>query len=82
MTFDAKSAAKDIEFAVQSTVPADAMGVSGKDFCTLWPQAKPILDLLSGIVVLIPGLGTVAAGVLRGLIAVGDKIATEVCKKP
>ncbi|MGE3145713.1 MAG: hypothetical protein AB7K35_09015 [Pseudorhodoplanes sp.] len=80
MAFDAQSAAKQIEASVESTVPAGARALAPKDFCKLWPQAKPILDFICGIAVLIPGLGAVAAGVLRGLIAVGDQIAAEVCK--
>ena len=53
---------------------------SGVDFCRIWPQAKPILALIAGAAILIPGLGGTAGAVLKGLITVGDRIAAEVCK--
>lgn len=49
------------------------------DFCSIWPKAKPILELLAGIAILIPGVGAAAGAVLKGLISVGDKIAEEIC---
>ncbi|TSE13542.1 hypothetical protein C1D09_003445 [Mesorhizobium intechi] len=52
---------------------------AGGDFCSIWPKAKPILELLSGIAILIPGVGATAGAVLKGLIVVGDKIAEEIC---
>lgn len=52
---------------------------AGEDFCSIWPKAKPILELLAGIAILIPGVGATAGAVLKGLIVVGDKIAQEIC---
>jgi hypothetical protein len=82
MALDAKSAANQIVASFEAAAPEGVRVGAPKDFCTIWPQAKPILELLAGIVILIPGMGQVAAGVLRGLIAVGEQIASEVCKKP
>jgi hypothetical protein len=79
MAMTAKSAVDDIMASYEATLPPGARGMPA-DFCKLWPQAKPILELLSGIVILIPGLGTVAGGVLKGLVVIGDKLAAEVCK--
>ncbi len=79
MTMSAKSAADLIVASAEAALPASARGAMPKNFCTLWPQAKPILELLSGVAILIPGLGAVAGGVLRGLIVVGDQIAKETC---
>jgi hypothetical protein len=55
--------------------------VAAPDFCALWPKAKPILQVLVGIIALlpIPGGGTVGAGILNGLIALGDQIFKEKC---
>ncbi len=63
-----------------ATARTATAGAVPADFCKLWPQAKPILELLSGIAVLIPGLGAAAGGILRGLIALGDQIAKDICK--
>ncbi|MER9316326.1 hypothetical protein NKI31_12570 [Mesorhizobium sp. M0659] len=52
---------------------------AGDDFCSIWTKAKPILELLAGIAILIPGVGATAGAVLKGLIVVGDKIAQEIC---
>jgi hypothetical protein len=82
MAIDEKAAANTIVAAVHATRPhAGAAAAMPADFCTIWPQAKPILELLSGIASIIPGLGTVAGGVLKGLITVGDQISAQVCKK-
>lgn len=55
--------------------PADAAS-----FCDLWPKAKPILEVVAGLVILFPALGATAGAILKGLIGVGDKIAEETCK--
>jgi hypothetical protein len=82
MAIDEKAAAHTIVAAVQAMKPAHAAAAGmPADFCTIWPQAKPILELLSGLASIIPGLGSVAGGVLKGLIAVGDQISAQVCKK-
>jgi len=84
MAISAASAAREIEEQVNALAPAAAgaaaAGIKPDDFCALWAKAKPILEVVSGIIVLIPGLGAVAAGVLKGLIKIGDQISSEVCK--
>lgn len=50
-----------------------------QDFCSIWPRAKPILELLAGLAILIPGAGATAGAVLKGLLRIGDKIAEETC---
>ncbi len=80
MSIDSKSAAELIVATYAKTVPSDGTKALPQDFCKLWPAAKPILAALATIVLLIPGLGQTAAGVLAGLIAVGDQIAKETCK--
>lgn len=83
MPIDAKVAAKTIESAVTgvpaAAAAATAAAIAPGDFCNLWKQAKPILEVVSGVVILIPGLGAIAGGVLKGLIKIGDQIAAEVC---
>ena len=85
MAFSAQEAAKLIAAEVSDSAPsaaaASAAAIKPGDFCTLWPKAKPILEVVSGLVILIPGLGAVAAGVLKGLLKVGDQIAADVCNK-
>jgi hypothetical protein len=76
----AKAAVDDLMAAYEASLPADKRRAFPSDFCKLWPQAKPILELLVGIAIIIPGLGSVAGGILKGLIVVGDKLAQEVCK--
>ena len=57
-----------------------AMAVKPSDFCGLWPQAKPILELLAGVAIFIPGVGATAGAVLQGLVKVGDQVAAQMCK--
>jgi hypothetical protein len=59
---------------------AGASAAASGDFCSIWPKAKPVLELVAGVVNFIPGAGTTAGGVLQGLIKVGDQISAEVCK--
>jgi len=80
MALSARTAVDEVMAAYEAAVPRDRRTGFPQDFCRLWPQAKPILEFLSGIAVLIPGLGSVAGGILKGLIAVGDKLAEETCK--
>lgn len=77
---NAKQASELIMKQVGETATADtAGGGAGQDFCSIWPRAKPILELLAGIAILIPGVGATAGGVLKGLVKVGDGIAAETC---
>ena len=90
MALDARQLADEIAANVHAaaaaapraaTPGAAAMAVPvGADFCAIWPKAKPVLELVSGVVILIPGAGTTAGGVLQGLIKIGDRIAADVCK--
>jgi hypothetical protein len=90
MALDAKQIANEIAANVhaavaaapEATTPAGAERALpvGADFCAIWPKAKPVLDLLAGVAILIPGAGTTAGAVLQSLIKVGDQISTEVCK--
>jgi len=50
-----------------------------QDFCKVWPQAKPILQALSGIITFIPGFGAQAAAALAALLAVGDQVFNGTC---
>jgi hypothetical protein len=49
------------------------------DFCSVWPEAKPVLQALSGIAAFIPGLGPAATASLTALIAVGDVVHRQTC---
>jgi len=59
---------------------AAAAAGGGADFCSIWPNVKPVLQAVVGIIVFIPGLGTAAATALNGLLAVGDQIFKATCK--
>ena len=80
MSMDSKSAAQLIAATYAKSVPDDGRKGVPEDFCKLWPKAKPVLTAAAGILIFVPGLGQTAAGVLSGLIAVGDKIAADTCK--
>jgi hypothetical protein len=67
--------------AAPAGASAQAAAIGGADFCAIWPKVKPILELVSGIAGFIPGLGTAAGAVLKGLLQIGDKIAAETCGK-
>lgn len=91
MAIEATAAAREIMAsvrAVQATQPASAAAaaaviptVNTNDFCTVWPQARPILQMFVSIVAFIPGLGSVAAGVLQGLLRIGDMLSAELCQR-
>ena len=84
-TFDGNAMASTImsevadvkEYSPQAAILADGVGVS--DFCSIWPKAKPILELLAGIAILIPGVGATAGAVLKGLIKIGDQLFDQLC---
>jgi len=80
MSIDSKSAADLIVATYAKSFPEDGRKGMPEDFCKLWPKAKPVLAAAAGILLFVPGLGQTAAGILNGLIAVGDKIAADVCK--
>jgi hypothetical protein len=85
MALDAQKLANDITASVRAAAAAAPPGAAeapavGTDFCSIWPKAKPVLELVSGVVMFIPGAGTTAGAVLQGLLKVGDQISAEVCK--
>jgi hypothetical protein len=62
--------------AAQRTAPAAAgmaAAVAPGDFCALWKQAKPVLETAATILAF---FAPAVAGTLRGLIRIGDQIAT------
>jgi hypothetical protein len=86
MPLDAKKLAGDIvtevgaaQKATGSATAAAAPAAGAGDFCGIWVKAKPILELLGGLAILIPGVGVTAGGVLRGLIKIGDQLSSELC---
>jgi hypothetical protein len=81
MTITAQAIADHILSEVQSAAPdRETSDATGRHFCSLWAQARPVLHMLSGIVGFIPGFGQTAAAVLRGLLKVGDEISNELCE--
>jgi uncharacterized membrane protein YjjB (DUF3815 family) len=91
MPLDSKQLAQDIAANVRAVtaaqnssnvaVTASAAAAPGTgDFCSIWPKAKPVLELVAGVVIFIPGAGTTAGAVLQGLLKVGDQISADVCK--
>ncbi|WEK04966.1 MAG: hypothetical protein P0Y65_01555 [Candidatus Devosia phytovorans] len=83
MTISSQSAVALINSELQSVqsaaVQSRSAAFDASDFCSLWPTAKPILQLLSSIAFLIPGVGAGAGAVLAGLIKVGDQIHADTC---
>jgi hypothetical protein len=87
MALDAKQLADEITAsvrAVSAAAPhpsaAAAAAAPVGDFCSIWPKAKPVLELVAGVVIFIPGAGATAGAVLQGLLKVGDQISAQVCK--
>jgi hypothetical protein len=83
MQLDAKAIAAEVENSVRQVQPARASAAAMEavpaDFGGIWQKAKPILELLSGIAMFIPGVGSTAGAVLKALIKVGDQVASQVC---
>jgi hypothetical protein len=50
-----------------------------QDFCKVWPQAKPVLQAVSGIIAFIPGFGQAAGAALAALLTVGDQVYNGTC---
>ena len=55
-----------------ATMAAAPAALVPADFCALWKQAKPVLELAATILAFI---APPVAGTLRGLIKIGDQIA-------
>jgi hypothetical protein len=86
MAIDSNSAAQIIlkgynELSASAAAAPGPSALAAPDFCTLWPKAKPILQVLVGIIAIlpIPGGGVVGGGILNGLIALGDQIFKDKC---
>lgn len=86
MAIDSNSAAQLVlkgysEVSATAAAGPVAAPMAAPDFCTLWPKAKPILQVLVGIIAIlpIPGGGTVGGGVLNGLVLLGDQIFKDKC---
>ena len=56
-----------------------AAGGPGADFCSVWPTAKPVLQLLASVVGLIPGAGAGAGIALNALITAGQAVYDQTC---
>jgi hypothetical protein len=69
----------DNSLVVQTAPTSAPVGGAPLDFCTVWPEAKPVVQALSGIVALIPGFGSAAAAALTALLAVGDTVFKQTC---
>ncbi|MFG1221081.1 hypothetical protein [Xanthobacter wiegelii] len=87
MTFSAQAGAKIITEQVAAAASAEQASLQkgvgagvGNDFCTIWPKAKPLLEVAATVLVFIPGAGTIAGPVLNGLIKIGDQIFAETCR--
>jgi hypothetical protein len=76
---DAALVAHRAAMAAPAMAAATPQSVQG-DFCTLWPNAKPILDTISGVVVFIPGVGAAAGPILKTLVTIGDQIYGSTCQ--
>jgi hypothetical protein len=92
MAIDSNSAAQlilkgysELSASTPGSGPAAATAAgpaaAAPDFCALWPKAKPILQVLVGIIAIvpIPGGGIVGGGILNGLITLGDQIFKDKC---
>jgi len=86
MAIDARAAAAIIvesaneataeKAAMEGLAAPQALAVSPGAFCDIWKTAKPALNAAATILAFIaPRI----AGVLRGLIKIGDQLAAELC---
>ena len=49
------------------------------DFCSIWPTAKPVIQLVAGVAPFIPGVGAAAAAALTALVAAGQAVYDQTC---
>ncbi len=57
-----------------------AMAMPGAvSFCSVWPEAAPVLKLLVNFVPFIPTVGAPAAAALSALIHVGQQVYDSTC---
>ena len=66
----------DSHLAVSRHMAAMPSGIS---FCTVWPEAAPVLKLLVNFVPFIPTVGAPAAAALSALIHVGQQVYDSTC---
>ncbi|MDT8758668.1 hypothetical protein MZO42_08155 [Sphingomonas psychrotolerans] len=50
-----------------------------EEFCSIWPKAAPILEIVAKFVKFIPGVGPAAGAIIRGLITAGNTLSSAVC---
>lgn len=83
MSLSSNAIASTILESVAETAPEAAHvaagGSSTAQFCKVWAQAKPVLQLVAGVALIIPGLGPTVGGVLTGLIKVIDQVSADIC---
>jgi hypothetical protein len=86
MAIDSNSAAQLVlqgynDFNAGEAAAQSAAAAAAPDFCILWPKAKPILQVLVGIIAIlpIPGGGAIGGGILNGLVTLGDQIFRDKC---
>jgi hypothetical protein len=72
---DIKKLADDI-----ARSPVERFG-SKEEFCRYWPSAKNVLEALESILVVVPGVGTMAILAIKAAKAVGDSAQAALCKK-
>jgi hypothetical protein len=70
-----------VDLALSAPPAAAPKIAAAPDFCSLWPEAKPILQAVGGIIAFIPGIGAGAGPIMNALISVGDQIYNTTCKK-
>jgi hypothetical protein len=79
-----------LENALKQLIPAGAAPLPATagaalsietQFCSIWPQADPIIKLVAKYVAYIPGVGSAASGILTGLDEAGNALAGIVCPK-
>lgn len=75
----ALAAAPRAPAAAPMVAPMAAAGAPGGNFCSLWPTAKPLLELAAKVLPLIPGVGAIAGPILEGLIKIGDQLHADSC---
>jgi hypothetical protein len=69
----------DANLAAPAAAPPPSAAGAPQDFCTIWPTAKPVLQTLAGLAMLIPGQGTAAAAALTALLVAGQAIFDQTC---
>src|SRR5271170_421396 len=77
-----QTAADELKVIIDANmVPPVGPGIMAapQNFCTVWPVAKPILQLVAGLAPFIPGVGAAAGAALTALIAAGQAVYDRTC---